>query len=55
MYSRNLASFVRHLVHERALHIDRDDEITRGTLMCRDGEIVHARLRETLGLEPLAC
>ncbi|HUH03409.1 MAG TPA: NAD(P) transhydrogenase subunit alpha [Kofleriaceae bacterium] len=55
MYSRNLASFVRHLVRERALHIDDGDEITRGTLMCRDGEVVHARLRQTLGMEPLPC
>ncbi len=55
MYSRNLTSFLRHVVRENALHIDDADEITRGTLMCRDGQIVHARLRETLGMEPLPC
>lgn len=55
MYSRNLTSFLRHLVREQSLHLDAGDEIIRDTLLCRDGQVVHARLRETLGLEPLRC
>jgi H+-translocating NAD(P) transhydrogenase subunit alpha len=55
MYSRNLMAFLRHLVRERSLALDLADEITAGTLMCRDGEIVNARVRESLGMEPLPC
>jgi H+-translocating NAD(P) transhydrogenase subunit alpha len=54
MYARNLTTFLKHLLDkDGSLVIDTDDEITRDTLMCRDGEVVQARLRELLGLPPL--
>jgi NAD(P) transhydrogenase subunit alpha len=34
------------------LAIDTDDEITRETLVTRDGEVVHERVRQLLGLAP---
>ena len=46
MYSHNIATFFRHLVGEGALQFDMEDEITRETLVLRDGEIVHPRIRK---------
>jgi NAD(P) transhydrogenase subunit alpha len=50
MYARNIATFVAHLVKDRQVRIDAEDEITRETLVCRDGEVVHTRVRERMGL-----
>ena len=46
MYAHNVASFLQHLRHEETgrVHIDMEDEITAGTLVTRDGSIVHPRL-----------
>ncbi|MCI0365037.1 MAG: NAD(P) transhydrogenase subunit alpha [Phycisphaerales bacterium] len=46
MFARNLTSFLLHLVKDGKLNIDPVDEITRETLLCSDGEIVHPRLRQ---------
>lgn len=50
MYSKNLATFLLHLVKKGELTIDREDEITRETLLTSDGDVVHSRIREMLGL-----
>jgi len=50
MYAKNLAAFFLHLVKDGALRLDLGDEITRETLVTRDGEVVHPRIREALGL-----
>lgn len=52
MYSSNATSFFLHLVREGRVAFDLDDEITRETLVARDGEIVHPRVRDALRLEP---
>jgi NAD(P) transhydrogenase subunit alpha len=49
MYAKNISAFLLHLVHEGRLKLDLEDEITRETLVARDGKIVHPRLRELLG------
>lgn len=46
MYSKNITTFLLHLVKEGELVIDLDDEITRGTLITRDGSVVHERVLE---------
>jgi NAD(P) transhydrogenase subunit alpha len=48
LYARNLATFLKHLMKDGALHIDADDEITRETLITRGGELVHRRTQEIL-------
>ncbi len=54
MYARNLANLVRHLTREEGqLHLDLEDDIVQGLLVCREGEVVHPRVREALGLPPL--
>lgn len=50
MYAKNVTTFLLHLVKNGALAVDLTDEITRETLVARDGEVVHPRVREKLGL-----
>jgi NAD(P) transhydrogenase subunit alpha len=45
MYSRNITAFLLHLTKEGKLHFDWADDITSGTCVTRDGEIVHAPTR----------
>ncbi len=54
MHARNTANFLALVVKQGALTIDMGDEIVAGTLVSRDGEVVHPRLREALGLPALA-
>lgn len=53
MYAKNVVTFLLHLVKEGKVQFDMTDEITTGTLMCKDGELVHGRLRQILGLPAL--
>jgi NAD(P) transhydrogenase subunit alpha len=50
MYSRNVVTFLCHLVKAGALVIDASDEITRETLVTFEGQVVHPRVRQALGL-----
>jgi proton-translocating NAD(P)+ transhydrogenase subunit alpha len=50
MYAKNISTFLLHLVKDGQVQILGDDEITRETLMTKDGDVVHARVREALGL-----
>ena len=50
MYARNVATFLKYLVKDGALHLDREDEIVRETLVTHGSEIVHPRVRELAGL-----
>ena len=47
MYSHNISIFLRHLLGEEGLQFDMEDEITRETLVMRDGQVVHPRIRES--------
>jgi proton-translocating NAD(P)+ transhydrogenase subunit alpha len=50
LYGRNMATFLALIVAGGELKIDLADEIVRETLVTRDGEVVHPRVREALGL-----
>ena len=50
MYGKNVATFLALLVAGGELKIDLADEIVRETLVTRDAEVVHPRVREALGL-----
>jgi len=54
MYAKNLSAFLLNLVKDGKLQINEKDEIHRETLLTRGGEIVNARVREFVGLSPLA-
>jgi NAD(P) transhydrogenase subunit alpha len=46
LYARNLYNFVQLLIDKetKALTINQDDELIQGTMMTRDGKVVHPRL-----------
>jgi NAD(P) transhydrogenase subunit alpha len=50
MYSKNVATFLLNMVKEGKLNIDLEDEIVRGSLVTRDGEVLQPQVREALGL-----
>jgi proton-translocating NAD(P)+ transhydrogenase subunit alpha len=51
MYGRNIVTFLKNmLTKEGALNIDLNDEITRETLVARDGEVVNPRVQTLLGV-----
>jgi NAD(P) transhydrogenase subunit alpha len=54
MFSRNVTAYLLHLAKDGRLTLDTADEITRETLVTRDGEVVHGRVRQAMGLVPLA-
>lgn len=54
MYSKNIATFLLHVVNKGEITLDVEDEITRDTLLTRDGEIVHPQVRTLLGLSQTA-
>jgi len=45
MYAKNITTFLTHLVKDKQLVVAMDDEITRETLVSRDGQVVHERLK----------
>jgi H+-translocating NAD(P) transhydrogenase subunit alpha len=50
MFAKNAATFLLHLVKKGEVQLDMNDEITKETMMTRNGEVVHPRIREALGL-----
>lgn len=57
MYSKNIVTFLCHLLRKGELVVDLADEITRETLVTYHGEVVHPRVRQALDLpqeRPLA-
>jgi len=48
MYGKNMATFLLHILQDGALRPDLDEEIVKETLVTKDGEITHARVREAL-------
>jgi len=50
MYGRNIVTFLKNMMtKEGALNIDLNDEITRDSLVVRDGTIANSRVQELLG------
>jgi H+-translocating NAD(P) transhydrogenase subunit alpha len=54
MFARNISSFLLHIVKDGKLQLNLQDEITRETLVTRDGELVNAKVREFFKLPALA-
>jgi NAD(P) transhydrogenase subunit alpha len=51
MYARNIATFLKYLVKDGKIALDREDEIVRETLVTHQGEVVHPRVRESMSLD----
>ena len=48
MFSKNITTFLMPIIKSGSVKIDIDDEIIRDTLVARNGEVVHNRVRELL-------
>ncbi|MBM3461069.1 MAG: Re/Si-specific NAD(P)(+) transhydrogenase subunit alpha [Armatimonadetes bacterium] len=48
MYSRNVLTLLNHLTRDKALNLDWNDEITRGTCITHDGNILHGPTKAVL-------
>jgi NAD(P) transhydrogenase subunit alpha len=46
MYAKNIATFLKYLIKDGALALNREDEIVRETLVTHAGEVVHPRVLE---------
>lgn len=53
LYSKNLITFLTHLVKVGLPDVPADDEISRDTLVARGGQLLHPKVRERAGLPPL--
>jgi len=53
MYARNIATFLKYLIKDGVFTLNLEDEIVRDTLVTHAGEVVHARVREAMGLAAL--
>jgi H+-translocating NAD(P) transhydrogenase subunit alpha len=51
MYAKNMTTFLANILKDGKFVIDMSDEITRDTLVARDGQVVHSRVRTALGME----
>jgi NAD(P) transhydrogenase subunit alpha len=49
MFSKNISTFLLHLVNEGKLELNLEDEITGETLVARGGEVVNERLLNIMG------
>jgi NAD(P) transhydrogenase subunit alpha len=49
MYAKNIATFLKHLIKDGKIALNREDEIVRETLVTHGGEIVHPRVLEASG------
>jgi len=48
LYSRNISSFVQSLLRDGSLNVSPDDELVKGTLVVRKGNVVHEPTRALL-------
>ncbi len=53
MYAKNVLNLLGDILEEGAPAFDFEDEVTAGATVTHGGEIVHPRVREAHGLEPL--
>lgn len=54
MYAKNVLNLVGDMIDKEAgFHFDFEDEVVAGSVVCHQGEICHARVREAHGLSPL--
>lgn len=48
MYARTVTNFLMHLLQDGKVHLDLNDELTRGPLVVHQGEILHAGVKARL-------
>ena len=50
LFSKNVQTFLLNIVKDGALALNLEDPIVSGSLVCKDGEVVHPQVRQRLGL-----
>jgi NAD(P) transhydrogenase subunit alpha len=50
MFSHNIYNLFKYLSKDGTIKLDLSDEIVKGILVCKDGELVHEGAREAMGL-----
>ncbi|MBC8355836.1 MAG: Re/Si-specific NAD(P)(+) transhydrogenase subunit alpha [Planctomycetes bacterium] len=53
MYSNNVTKFLLNLIKDGNVELNLEDEIIRDTLVAHEGQLLNARMRDILGMEPL--
>lgn len=54
MYAGNIVKLLQHLVDDQGnLKLDMEDQITAGIVVTREGQVVHPKVRELMGLGPM--
>lgn len=48
MYSKNLLNLIQIIIKDGELHIDANDDVIKGCLLCTEGEVVHPKIKEIL-------
>ncbi len=48
MYSKNMLTYLQHLIADGAILLDMEDEITAGTVVTKDGEVIHPMVKDAL-------
>jgi H+-translocating NAD(P) transhydrogenase subunit alpha len=48
MYAKNITTLLLHLVKDGRIELDLEDEITRSTIVSREGQVVHPLVQEAL-------
>ena len=48
MYSKNICNFLTYLAADGKIAVNLDDEITRDTLITRDGKVINPRVQQLL-------
>jgi NAD(P) transhydrogenase subunit alpha len=52
MYARNISTFLKNIINkEGEINIDLSDEITKETLVARDGSVANPRVEALLGVK----
>ncbi len=54
MYARTVTNYLTHLLKDGKLHLDLNDEVTRGPLVTHQGEVVHEVAKATLATQQAA-
>jgi hypothetical protein len=48
LFSRNLTAFVQAFTKDKAFLLDFTDDIQKGSIITHEGEVLHAKTKETL-------
>ncbi|MFN3695480.1 MAG: NAD(P)(+) transhydrogenase (Re/Si-specific) subunit alpha, partial [Ignavibacterium sp.] len=48
MYSKNILSLIQHISKEGKINLNQEDEIVKGCLITRNGEVINQRVKDLI-------